>query len=113
MSHWTAEEIAILKAGFKDQAADGVAALLPNKSRTAIVRKANRLRLKSFNNKEWAADEDDILIRHYPRNGGKYVSELTGRSIGGVLQRAQHLKDRLMLTPHGIPAGGWQSNCRK
>jgi hypothetical protein len=42
-------------------------------------------------NYPWTKEQDKIILTHYRQKGAPLVAELTGRSIGGVRQRASRL----------------------
>ena len=88
---WTDEELEILKDNYSKIGPKKLQELLPNRTRSAIVRKASLFGLIYNKPKDWESWEDDIIIARYPEEGTKICELLTDRTPKSVINRAKKL----------------------
>ena len=98
---WAGWEDRLLTVHYPDKGPDGLAPLLPRRSRIAIIRQACRLgvRWKTHpTTRTWPATDMAVLAEHYPKSGSKGVHKLLPhRTLAAI---------RVMARKHGIYCHG-------
>ena len=90
---WTYEEDEILKSNYYELGPTGIQKLLPNRSKSGIVQRAIKFKLKYSQSKVcWTEEEINILKEYYPYEGTLVVNRLDNRTRETVKSKAQTLK---------------------
>ncbi len=90
---WTPEEEAIMREYFPGRGTYRMHHLLPNRSKSAIRRKADRMKLpRQPPPRQWTPRELNVMRANYTRYGATAIARyLPDRTIGAIYQKAQEL----------------------
>jgi hypothetical protein len=91
-SEWTEEEDNILKEHYISDGISTCCKLLPNRSKQAIIMRANRyLDLKKRNIRKWTEEEEEFLKEHFVKDGIDYCYQHLDRTKDSIFQKAIRL----------------------
>ncbi len=88
--NWTKEEIDIIINNYNIENTKKIEKLLPNRSLSAIFKKAMRLGLTE--NKKWSETETNMLKKYYPTHDVLYCANLLNKTKLQVYTKAYRLK---------------------
>lgn len=96
---WTKEEVEILINNYSDRPINKVMELLPNRTRSSILRQANTQNLKSFYylSRKYTQKENNYLKENYLNKTNKELAEYLNRNESGI---AQHLRTLNLYRPN-------------
>lgn len=87
-SEWTEEEDEIIKKYYINESVEKCCELLPNRSRQAIIMRANRyLDLRKRTIRKWTEEEEKFLEEHYLTDGIDYCHKHLDRTKDSIFQK--------------------------
>ena len=107
---WTVDEDDILKKYYPIEGVRGCMKRLKNRTSSAIAHRAKRLKLKSLSSaksRQWTIEEDEIIRKYYPKEGGNVYLRLKNRTYKTVANRASVLGVRKCCKGESKTAGGY------
>lgn len=97
---WTEPEIQILKQNFAELGTEGVAKLLPDRTKGAISSKASHLGLSytrgkkyKYTSTDWSYSEDALLLDYFHKYGLDYLSQVQPKLDN---KANNHIRERLL-----------------
>ena len=91
VNKWTNEEVEILKSNYTNKSKEELMILLPHRSWSSILTKANKLSINKRN--YWTPEEDDLLSSIYSNISFQEVLNIFPyRTRDGIIHRAQKLE---------------------
>lgn len=90
---WTTEEIKIIKDNYSIHGLDYIQTLLPNRTRSAIILRANKLGIPSFNkiNTVWTKEEEQYIVDNWELEPDKVMATKLNRTFRSIKWKREEM----------------------